>query len=259
MNKTGFFEIRIFGTVGSMDLKPDLFDIRDVGRLLEVAENLLYPVEKRGRPTISYSVESGSVSHQFRTSLQVIIGLNAVLGQVAIQKNIDFLALNSAKAFETLQAAADEKGYEIRLRTSLPQTHEIQIDKTTTYRRLSSVWVDASFYFYGKVTSAGGKEKSSIRISTVDYGTLNIQTPIDVLAQYEHNMLYKDIGIHASGKQHSETGDLDLSSLKFVEFIDFSPKYDAAYLDGLIEKATGSWAGIDDKQKWLREVRGSYD
>jgi hypothetical protein len=41
---------------------------------------------------------------------------------------------------------------------------------------------------------------------------------------------------------HSETGEIDTSTLKFIELVDYQPKYDEDYLNSLIEKAAKSWA-----------------
>ena len=122
-----------------------------------------------------------------------------------------------------------------------------------------AVWADAEFYFYGKVTNAGGKEKANIHISTEDLGTIRIQTPISFLENYDDNLLYKSFGVRATGKQHSETGEIDTSSLKFVEMVDYHPKYDELYLNNLIDKASNNWAQVTNKDSWLREIRGSYE
>ena len=67
------------------------------------------------------------------------------------------------------------------------------------------------------------------------------------------------MGIRAKGKQHSETGEIDTSTLTFIELVDYQPKYQEDYLNGLIEKASQSWTKITDKDNLLKEVRGSYD
>lgn len=118
---------------------------------------------------------------------------------------------------------------------------------------------DAEFYFYGKVTNAGGKEKANIHVSTEDLGTIRIQTPISFLENYDDNLLYKSFGVRATGKQHSETGEIDTSSLEFVEMVGYHPKYDEQYLNNLIDKASNNWARVTDKDSWLREIRGNYE
>lgn len=259
MENIGFIEIRVTGSKGNLDLTPDKYDIREIIAILENAENLLYPGDKKDRPTISYKIEDGSVKHIFKTSIQYIIGFNAVIGQINKAQNIDFLDLNTAKAFENIQEIAAKRNYVFNIKTSLEQTHEVKIDKTTRFYRTEAIWADAEFYFYGKVTNAGGKDKANIHLYTEEYGTLRIQTPISYLEKYEENLLYKSFGIRASGKQHSKTGEIDTSSLKFIELVDYQPKYDEDYLNSLIEKASKTWAGIKDKDNWLREIRGGYD
>lgn len=259
MDKAGFIEIRITGTKGNLDLTPDNYDIRELITMLENAEDLLSPGDKKDRPTISYRIENGSVRHIFRTSIQYIIGFNAIIGQVAEIKNIDFLDVRTAKAFENIQDIAAKKNYTFRISTSLDQTNEITVDRATRFYRTEAIWADAEFYFYGKITNAGGKDKANIHIATDEHGTLRIQTPVSFLEAYEENILYKTFGIRATGKQHSETGEIDTSTLKFVELIGYRPKYDEHYLKALREKAKANWLGAINPDNWLREIRGGYD
>ena len=258
MDKIGFIEIRIKGSKGNIELSPDNYDIREIISMLENAEDLLYPGDKKERPTISYKIEEGSVKHILKTSIQYIIGFNAVIGQINQSQNIDFLDVSTAKAFENIQGMAMRKGYVFTLKTSLENTHEIRIDHSTRFIRTEAIWADAEFYFYGKVTNAGGKDKANIHLLSEEYGTIRIQTPISFLEQYEENLLYKTFGVRATGKQHSETGEVDTASLKFIELLDYQPKYDEQYLNELINKASGNWSSIKDKDSWLREIRGSY-
>lgn len=259
MDKIGFIEIRITGSKGNLDLSPETYDIREIISILENAENLLYPGDKKDRPTISYNIEQGSVKHIFKTSLQYIIGFNAIIGQIAQTHNIDFLDLSTAKAFENIQQIATTRDYVFNIKTSVENSNEVSVDRNTNYYRQEAIWVDAEFYFYGRITNAGGKDKANIHIFTDEFGTLRVQTPISFLAKHEDNILYKTLGIRAIGKQHSETGEIDTGTLKFVELVDYQPKYDEGYLNELIEKASRSWARIGDKDAWLKLTRGSYE
>ncbi|MNQ62000.1 hypothetical protein D3C85_763290 [compost metagenome] len=259
MEKTGHIEIRITGSKGNIELSPDNYDIREIITILENAENLLYPGDKKERPIISYNIEQGSVKHILKTSIQFIIGFNAIIGQVSNIQEIDFLDLQTAKAFENLQNIAIKKDYSFSIKTSLENSNEVKVDRTTRYVRTEAIWADAEFYFYGKITNAGGKDKANIHILTADFGTIRIQTPISFLEDYEENLLYKSLGIRALGKQHSSTGEIDTTTLKFLELVDYQPKYDDLYLKGLREKAKKSWLDSIDPDSWLKEIRGGYD
>jgi hypothetical protein len=259
VEKTGYIEIRIIGSKGNLELSPDNYDIREIISILENSEDLLFPNDKKERPTISYKIEQGSVRHIFKTSIQYIIGFNAVIGQVGQTKNIDFLDLPTAKAIENIQRIAAKKDYSFTICTSVDNSNEVKIDRTTNFYRTESAWADAEFYLYGKVTNAGGKERANIHVYTEELGTVRIETPISFLEEYEENLLYKSFGIRAVGKQHSETGEIDKSSLKFLELIDYEQSYDEKYLKSLREKAKKSWLGNIDADKWLTEIRGGYD
>lgn len=259
MEKIGFIEIRITGSKGNLDLSPDNYDIREIISILENAENLLYPGDKRDRPNISYKIEEGSVKHILKTSIQYIIGFNAIIGQINQVQNIDFLDLATAKAFENIQDIATKRNYVFSIKTSLDNTNEVRVDKTTRYYRTEAIWVDAEFYFYGKITNAGGKGKTNLHILT-DEGSYIVQTPISFFENLEENIIHKKpYGVRATGKQHSETGEIDTSTLKFIELVDYQPKYDELYLKALRDKAKKSWLGSIDPDKWLKEIRGGYD
>lgn len=259
MEKVGSIEIRITGSKGNLDLSPDNYDIRELIAMLENAEDLLYSGDKKDRPTISYRIEEGSVKHIFKTSMQFIIGFNAVIGQVSQTQNIDFLDIRTAKAFENIQNIATKKNYVFSIKTSLDQTNEVKLDKMTRFYRTEAIWADAEFYFYGKVTNAGGKDKANIHLATEELGTVTIETPKAFLEDYEENLLYKSFGIRATGKQHSETGEIDKSTLKFVELVDYQPKYDEQYLKSLRDKAKKNWLGTINPDSWLNEIRGGYE
>lgn len=259
MDKIGTIEIRIKGTKGNFNLTPENYDIKEIISLLENVENLLFPNNKRNRPTITYNIEHGSVKHSLKTSIQYIIGFNAIIAQINNVQNIDFLDIGTAKALEHFQDIAKKKNYEFNISTSIEDSNHLQLDKSTNFYRTESIWADAEFYFYGKVTNAGGKDKANIHIFSEELGTVKIQTPISFLETYDENMLYKTMGIRAIGKQNSETGEIDTKSLKFAEIIDYLPIYDEKYLKSLRDKAKQSWIKNINPDTWLKEIRGSYE
>lgn len=260
MEKTGAIEIRITGSKGNLDLAPDNYDIREIIAILENAEDLLYPGEKRDRPVISYKIEEGSVRHILKTSIQYIIGFNAIMGQINQSRNIDFLELPTARALENIQEIAAKRNYVFSIKTSLENTNEMRLDRATRLIRTEAVWADAEFYFYGKITSAGGKGKTNIHVLTDEVGTVIVQTPVSFFENLTENIIYKkNYGIRATGKQHSVTGEIDTTTLQFVELVDFQPAYDETYLNELRSRAKKSWLGKIDPDQWLREIRGAYD
>jgi hypothetical protein len=55
MEKIGSIEIRVSGTKGKIDLSPTNYDVREIISMLQNIEDLLYPVNKKERPVISYN------------------------------------------------------------------------------------------------------------------------------------------------------------------------------------------------------------
>jgi len=215
--------------------------------------------DKKNRPIISYDIQQGSVRNIFKTGIQYIVSFNAVLGLISNTGSIDYLDIDTAKAIENLQELAIKKDFSFDITTSIDKSNIIHIDKFTEYKRTEAIWADAEFYFYGKITNAGGKDKANIHLLTDEYGTVRIQTPITFLEQQEENILYKSLGIRAKGKQHSENGDIDFTNLDFIELIDYNPIFDEDYLKNLRTKAKNSWLSKINPDEWLRQIRGNYE
>lgn len=150
VDKIGYIEIRFTGSKGNLNLSPDNYDIREIISILENAEGLLYPGEKKDRPIISYKIEEGSVKHIFRTSIQYIIGFNAVIGQINLSNNIDFLDLSTATAFENIQNIAAKRDYTFTIKTSVEKSNSVKIDRSTKYYRTEAVWRMLNFIFMEK-------------------------------------------------------------------------------------------------------------
>lgn len=258
MEKLGAIEIRVVGNTGNLELKPDNYDIKHIATLLQNVEDLLYPNNKKDRPLITYDIKEGSVRHVFKTSIQSIIGFSAILGQINENHSIDFLDYKTARAIEYIQKLSIEKDYEFHIKTSLSDETELLINTNTNYLRSDNLWVEAEFYFYGILKDAGGKGKVNIHVDTNDYGYLAIETGQDFLKGQEENLLYKKFGVRASGKQNSETGEIDTKTLKLIELINYEPNYDQNYLNSLIAKAKKKWQDVDVND-WLNDIRGGYE
>jgi hypothetical protein len=256
MENKGFIEIRISGKKGLLNLAPDNFDISEIRDIIEQAENLLFPSDKRNRPLISYEIKDGSVRHIFKTSMQAVIGFSALIAQIKNSNSIDFLEHPTAKAMHVLQETAIRQNYQFDISTSVNNSLSLIIDNQTTYFLLEKEWVEAEFYFYGDITDMGGKVRANVHVSAPGIGSVVIETPKEILTDYNRNPLYKPLGVRATGKQNTITGEVDKTSLRFKEFVEYNPVYDEKYLDDLIAKASKTWEDVKDPDAWLREMRG---
>lgn len=255
MDQRGTIEIRVSGSKGNLELSPDIYDIKEIVQIFDVVESILFSGNKKLRPEISYSIESGSVRHIFKTSFQTIVATSAVLASVLKTGSIDKLDLPTARAIEKLQASAISKNYEFAITTSEWQDGELRITPQTSYRRSSEIWVDAEVYLYGTLTDAGGKDKSNIHLDTKEFGQITIDSDKEYLKNIQENLLYKEFGVRAKGKQSLATGEIDMSSLRLISLQGYRPVYDENYLNGLIAKASKSWAGVD-VDSFISDLRG---
>lgn len=258
MDKFGLVEIHIDGAKGNHQLTPDNFDIKEIKTLLESIEDMLYPNNKKDRPDITYSIEAGSVRNIFKTSMQAVVTFSAVMSMVNQTGSIDGLELPTARAIERIQDVARKTDYSFEFKTSKDNSSILTISSQTNYRRTTDLWVDAEFYFYGILTNAGGKDKSNIHLDTSDAGSIIIATNRDFLKNEEKNLLYREYGVRVLGKQNVETGEIDKSNLKLLELIDYSPRFDETYINGLISKVGDRFKGID-VDEWISEIRGGYE
>src|SRR5690606_18142702 len=118
LDKIGIIEIKVSGKSGNIDLNPDNYDIKHIVSILQNVEDLLYPNNRKDRPLITYDIESGSVKHIFKTSMQYVIGFSAVLMQVQSTNSIDFLDLKTSRAIESIHNLSQQKNYEFEISTS---------------------------------------------------------------------------------------------------------------------------------------------
>ena len=213
MDQRGTLEIRVSGSKGNLELSPDIYDIKEIAQIFDAVESILFSGNKKQRPDISYSIESGSVRH-------------------VVSKN-----------------------YEYSITTSEWHDGELRITPQTNYRRSSEVWVDAEVYLYGTLTDAGGKDKSNIHLDTKEYGQVTIDSDKEYLKNIRENLLYKEFGVRAQGKQSLATGEIDMSSLRLISLQGYRPVFDENYLNGLIAKASRSWAGVD-VDSYMTDLRG---
>lgn len=257
MGNLGQIEIHIVGLKGNNPLTPDNYDIKEIISLLSNIEPLLYPGMKGNRPDIAYRIEPGSVRNIFTVTKQAETAFAAIASMVASIQSIDTLELPSARAIEQIQTMAIKNYYDFEFKTPERDNSILSITPSTHFYRSEALWADAELYFYGTLVDAGGKDKSNIHLETKNYGTIVVSVEREILKNEERNLLYKDYGIQALGKQNVETGEIDRSSLKLLKIIDYEPSFDEGYLNELINKVGDRFNGMD-VDEYISKIRGTY-
>lgn len=257
LQNKGQVTIHIEGQYGAEKLTPDNYDITLMQSVLEYAIALLDLDKRKETPVTTFHIESGSVKNVFTTSKQKAVEFASVLALVTSTASIDQLDAKTAVAFEGLQKFAIQNNFNVDVSTSESKEHVVHITPTSYFKRTENLWADAEVYYYGTIVDAGGKNKSNIHLDTKD-GLIMIDADKEILANIEGNPLYRKFGVRATAKQNIITGDIDRSSLRLIEMIEFEPKFDLSYLERKIEASTPIWSGID-ADEFLHEIReGSY-
>ena len=257
MDRTASFEVIVTGTRGGKPMGPADYDIKELRELLAEVEALLFPMDRKERPVISYEVQEGSVRNIFRTGVQAVAQTGAVLGLVVSAGTVDVLEPRTAKAIEAMQRWAQQSDLAFALKTSLPGSAELRIDRTTHYLRTEATSVETELYLYGKVVDAGGKENPNIHLQVDGQGIYRINAQEPFLEGLQKNILYHRMGIRALGRQNLQTGEIEKGSLKLLELIDYDEHYEEAYLKRLQTKAY-TWLKDIDPDQYLNDVRGEY-
>ena len=253
MQNKGQVTIHIEGKYGAEALTPENYDITLMQSVLEYAIALLDLDKRKETPITTFHIENGSVNNVFITSKQKAVEFASVLALITSTASIDQLDAKTAVAFEGMQRFAIQNNFNIDVSTSESKEHVVRITPQTYYKRTESVWADAEVYYYGTIVDAGGKNKSNIHLDTKD-GLIMIDADKEILTNIEGNPLYRKFGVRAAAKQNIISGDIDRSSLKLIEMIEFEPKFDMAYLEKKIEASTPVWSGID-ADEFLHEIR----
>lgn len=258
MDERGTIEIRITGSKGNRPLSPDNYDIKEIMAVFSVIEDLVFPTGRKQRPEISYTIAEGSIRHVFRTSFQSVVAFTAVLSSLSTPSNIDKLELSTARAIEKLQGEARSRNYSFSISTSEYEGELLRITPETDFKRSGELWAEAEVYLYGTLTDAGGKERSNIHLDTKEYGLVKIDTDKVYLKEQKENLLYKEFGVRAIGRQSVLTGEIDFSSLRLVDIHGYKPVFDEQYLGGLIAEASKSWKDVD-VDEFMSELRDYED
>jgi len=255
VNNIGEITFEIKGNIGNIALTPDNYDVFNLPQIVEDVKNMLFP-NGRGKesPIVTYEMREGSVKHVFKTRIQKVMEFSAVLSMISANKSLEGLIPNTAKAFEDIQQISRKQGFTFDIFTSANPKLSVKIAPETNYVQTAQPWVDAEFYFYGKLVDAGGKDKANIHLLTEDYGMLRISVEKNYLRDIEGNPLYRNFAVRVRGKQNMYDGKINTSSLSLIDIVDYDNKYNEEYLDSLIKKATPHLKKID-ADEWINEMR----
>jgi len=242
------------GTVDNHPLTPKDVDIAEIRELISDIEIFLYPErsEKASRPHISYKIEEGSAKHLFYLPITGVLFFNALIGEIANRKTVEFLDYKRAQIIDKFQRLATEKDFKITFSDSTLNANVLKIDKNTSYLNPTAAFIETEFTLYGKINEEGGKNPN-FHIITKEHGKLVVSATEKQLLEGEKR-LFKVYGIKATGKLN--LADKKPYDLKLVNYIEYSPVFNKSELDLLIERASAKLSKIKNVDSWISDLRG---
>jgi hypothetical protein len=253
MSDSGYIEIHISGLKNGIALSPESYDIRELRSVIDTVDSILG--KDRKGDVVFERVAEGSVRNIIKSSAQNIMLATVIFQLLPGNEQLNGLEPKTAEAVEMVQQNARKTGYTYTFSTS-EWTDGVSISPETNYAREVPAFVDAEYYFYGRIVDAGGKSSANIHIDVEKMGVLTISASEEYLKGQERNLLYHTCGVRARGKQNPSTGEMDKSSLELISILDYNPSFNENYLKELVRRATPALSKIKDKQKWLDEIRG---
>lgn len=253
-----YIQIHVSGMVGTEELSPTNYDIGELKNLLSDMCALFDAATNKKRPNVSLEIENGSFIGKFKTSMQAVALVGAVIGMVQANNSLRGLTPQTAEVFESMQKSACRNNLTYEITTSLQKNGKsLFITPQTTLHKEAPVWVQGEFFFYGTIVDAGGKTNPNIHLEVKNLGTITVSAPKEYLASQDRNLLYHECGVRVKGKQNPNTGEYG-TEFELVEITDYTPAFDEKYLNDCIRRATEHLKGID-AEEFLKELRGGEE
>lgn len=128
------------------------------------------------------------------------------------------------------------------------------VDYSTNYQRVEDAWVSVEKYLHGKIVDWGGKTKANVHLELENGKTLTVESSQNLIAQEEHNLVYRLALLHVTAEENLVTGDL--RNLRLLAFEHHHPAYDEDEFKRMVERGTQAWADVPDSAAWVETLRG---
>lgn len=157
-----------------------------------------------------------------------------------------------AAVIERWQAAARKNPHRSYRLTDKDGQRGVLVSAGSDFRnQVEAIWVAVEKYVEGTVVDWGGTNKPNVHIRVHGGKVLIIAASQQLLADEEHNRLYRPALLRVSAEESLKTGEL--RNLNLLAFEADRPGWNEAAFNKLVEKGTQAWADVPDN--WLEELR----
>lgn len=202
---------------------------------------------------IQVSVEDGSLAF-VASGLLMATSLWVDLEHLKSSDSLSLIDAKRATVVERWQASAKQNPHRSYLVADRTAQVGFSVNSASDYRRVEQVWVHVEKYLHGKVVDLGGKTKANVHLELESGETLTVAASQDLLAQDEHNRLYRPALLHVTAEENLLTGVL--RNLRLLAFEEHQPSYDEDEFRRMVERGTRAWADVPDSAAWVEILRG---
>jgi hypothetical protein len=129
------------------------------------------------------------------------------------------------------------------------------VNSATNFRRTEEVWVHVEKYLQGNVYEMGGSTKANVHLKLENGVTLPPIASTQEFLEQNGQRLYRPALLHVTAEENLITGEL--RNLHLLAFENYEPSYDENEFNLMVEKGTKAWAGVQDVNTWLEDIRGN--
>ena len=116
-------------------------------------------------------------------------------------------------------------------------------------------WVRVERYLNGEIEDLGGANKSNAHLRLPSGELIRVATSKSILRDETINRLYKLSMVRFRADFNIVTHEYRNAEL--IEFVDYSPKFDAVALQRLTERGRTAWQDVGNPSDWVETLRGS--
>ncbi len=220
---------------------------KDVSDFLKGSGQEVDPAE------VLISIEEGSLA-LVATGLIAATTLWADLDRLQSPDSLSLIDVKRAAVVERWQTVARQNPNRKYRIADFSAQLSLTVDSSSDFRKLEETWVAVEKYIHGKVVDWGGKTKANVHLEMDDGTTLKVATSQSLLAQEEHNRLYRSALLHITAEENLLTGAIRNPNL--LAFEEHHPSYDEVEFKKMVQRGTAAWSGIPNATEWLEDLRG---
>lgn len=220
---------------------------RDVAEFLKGNSREIDPSQ------VMVSVEEGSFALVV-TGVLAATSLWADLNSLNASKSLDAIDSKRAAVVERWQTVSRQHPSRSYAVGDVGKNSIFHVNASTDFLRGEEIWVTVEKYFYGRIVDLGGKKKPNVHLELEGGGTVTIAASQDMLAEEEHNRLYRQALLRVSVEENLITGATRNPSL--LGFENHQWGFDEREFEELVRIGTRAWADVPNATEWVEELRG---